>query len=677
MSVATLLVLSLVVHGRCAAEMPPEVQAKALGWTAADALRMKAIGPVEVSPDGKRAAFSIEEAVIGKSNGYVAQIHVAEADGSGSRQLTSGMSSSYGPKWSPDGRFLAFLSDQGGSEELWLLDTVDGGRQPLTDVAGEIGQFKWSPSGRQIAFLMASDPSRAGSGARPESGVKVVGMPHSPQVHLWIVDVKGLGTSGARQVTRQPFSIGHPTSGAHKFNWSPDGRQIVFVQLPGTDYDDIRHSGISSVDIATGTVRPLTSRAAAVREPIWSRDGRWIAYLAQDRDAPYYFSVWDVCVVPAGGGESRTLASTFDSLTVLGPGHLLGWSEDSQWIYFHEAAGTVDRIAALPLNGDPPRDIGGGMVIDGARLNAQGTALGFVGEFSDRPPEAYVTPIERFAPTGVSRANADLARKPFGRTEVIQWPSSEGTQIEGILTYPVGYEAGRRYPLLIMAHGGPAKAFKREFDARPDVFPIAVASSQGYVVLRPNPRGSSGYGKAFRLANAKDWGGGDYRDVMAGAEHVITMGIADADRIGMLGWSYGGYLAAWAITQTHRLKAALVGAGMSDLVSYAVTTEQASQMLDIFGAEPWQAPALYADRSPISHAGAVETPTLMLHGEADPRVPVSQSYEFYGALKRRGVPVELVVYPGMGHDPDADPAQLLDIIGRSQAFFDKHLKAAL
>jgi dipeptidyl aminopeptidase/acylaminoacyl peptidase len=224
-----------------------------------------------------------------------------------------------------------------------------------------------------------------------------------------------------------------------------------------------------------------------------------------------------------------------------------------------------------------------------------------------------------------------------------------------------------------MIHGGPSAAFSQRFVAIPDVYPVAAFAARGYAVLRPNPRGSVGYGKEFRVANARDLGGMDFQDLMSGVDHVIRIGIADADRLAVMGWSYGGYMTAWAITQTQRFKVASIGAGIVDLTSYSNTTDVPHWAPHYLGAEYWQDANLYRERSPISHVRAISTPTLVLQGESDVRVPISQGYEFYNALKQSGVPVMMVAYPRMTHGPE-EPRQLQDIATRDLEWIDRHMR---
>jgi dipeptidyl aminopeptidase/acylaminoacyl peptidase len=256
---------------------------------------------------------------------------------------------------------------------------------------------------------------------------------------------------------------------------------------------------------------------------------------------------------------------------------------------------------------------------------------------------------------------------------VVRWNSADGLEVEGLLTYPVGYEKGKRYPLLLVIHGGPMGVFTQSHVAAPGPYPVAAFAARGYAVLRPNVRGSSGYGKKFRYANYGDWGGGDYRDLMTGVDAMIERGVADPDRLGVMGWSYGGFMTSWVITQTKRFKAASVGAGVTNLMSFTGTADIPSFLPDYFGGEFWDRFDAYRGHSAMFHVKGVSTPTLIQHGERDERVPLSQGQELYNALKRQGCTVQMVVYPRTPHGIE-EPKLLLDCMNRNLEWFDRHVR---
>jgi dipeptidyl aminopeptidase/acylaminoacyl peptidase len=261
----------------------------------------------------------------------------------------------------------------------------------------------------------------------------------------------------------------------------------------------------------------------------------------------------------------------------------------------------------------------------------------------------------------------------LGRTEVVTWSAPDGRTIEGLLTYPVAYAAGSRVPLLVVVHGGPAGVFQRSFTGTPGPYLVAAFAGRGYAVLRANVRGSSGYGREFRYANYRDWGGGDYRDIISGVDTLVGRGIADRDRLGIMGWSYGGFMTSWVITQTKRFRAASVGAGVTNLMSFTGTADIPSFLPDYFGGEPWDKPDAYRAHSAMFQVKGVSTPTLIQHGEKDERVPIAQGYELYNALKRQGCTVKMVVYPRTPHGPQ-EPKLLQDIMVRNLQWMDQYVR---
>jgi dipeptidyl aminopeptidase/acylaminoacyl peptidase len=457
-------------------------------------------------------------------------------------------------------------------------------------------------------------------------------------------------------------------SGTRPFDWSPDSKRIAYSHQPSPKADDWPQQDVSVVEVEGGGIRPLAATPAAESAPLFSPDGKWIAFAVSDVPAAWAGNQ-RVHVAPAeGGGAARPLAQTFD-----GQPNLLGWSAGSDRLYYAETRGTVNRLNALPVDGGAPVALGAAeTMVDNASVNAAGTSVGFTSQAPDRPAEAFVADPEKLAEAvQVSRVQ-ELPEAAFGKSEVVTWKSTDGKPVEGVLTYPVGYTAGRRVPLVVMVHGGPTGVFVRSFTGLPTVYPVAIFAGRGYAVLRCNVRGSSGYGREFRYANYRDWGGGDYRDIMSGVDALVAKGVADPERLGVMGWSYGGYMTSWIITQTKRFKAASVGAGVTNLMSFTGTADIPGFIPDYFGGEYWDVFDRWRARSAMFNVKGVTTPTLIQHGEADVRVPVSQGYEFYNALKRQSVPTRMVVYPRQPHGLQ-EPKFILDAMTRNLEWFDRYV----
>lgn len=651
------------------ASSSPADEQQPAGWTPEALMRYRDVPSVVPSPDGKRVAYTVRQAVLdGDKSEYLTHIHVANADGRDAFQLTQGDRSCSDPQWSPDGEIIAFVSARSGRSNVWLIRARGGEAWRLTDSKTPVGAFRWSPDGKTIAYT-AVDPQtpEEEKAAKQKNDARVVDERFKMN-RLYIIPVAAddQGRRAARLLTAGDYSVGSGIrADPSAFEWAPDGKTIAFTHVPTPRADDWRKADISLVDVASATVRPLAATGAAEWGPHYSPDGQWIAFVKSDDPATWGFNM-TVQVVRASGGEPRPLADTFDRRPLL-----VGWSADSKKVYYTEFHGTAVRLCAVPLEGKPevvgePQGVLGGVHLSGDRLS-----VGFSLQGSDRPVEAFLSRLDRFEPVKVSSVNGSPPG-PLGRTELRRWKSADGLEVEGLLTLPADYEPGRRYPLLLVIHGGPMSVFSQNYIAAPALYPIAVFAGRGYAVLRCNPRGSSGYGQKFRYANYKDWGGGDYQDLMAGVDTVIKAGIADPERLGVMGWSYGGFMTSWVITQTQRFKAASVGAGVTNLMSFTGTADIPSFVPDYFGAEPWDDLEPYRKHSAMFQVKGVRTPTLIQHGERDERVPISQGYELYNALKRLGCPVQMVVYPRTPHSPQ-EPRLLLDVMQRNVAWFDEHL----
>lgn len=631
-------------------------------WTPELMLQVKRISDVRVSPDGNRVAFVVSTAQTeGETSEFRGQIYLAGIDGSNPFQMTVGKESNNSPRWSPDGQWIGFLSSREGSRNVWRIKISGGEARQLTFEKGSISSFEWSPDGSMIAFLMADPKSEEEKQAeREKRDARVVG----EDWRLTRLYVRGLGEEDkSRLLTPGNYTVG-VSFGGQPFDWSPDGRTIAFSHQPTPLANDWTQSDLSQVDLVTGKITPIAGTAAAESGPHYSPDGRFLAFTASD-DPPTWAFSGSVKVMERNGGNLRTLASTYDQQ----PG-IVGWSRDGSRIFISETHGTVNAITALPLDGGSEQPVSSAEVmVNSPNLNRTRTHFGFSSQDFDRPPEAYATSVAHFDAHPVSQVQ-ELPAIPIGRNEVIQWNSPDGRQIEGVLTYPVGYRSGSRVPLLLVVHGGPTGVFTRSFLGNSGSYPLAAFASNGYALLRVNPRGSSGYGKEFRYANYQDWGGGDYQDLMAGVDHVVEMGVADADRLGVMGWSYGGYMTSWIITQTHRFQAASVGAGVTNLMSFTGVSDVPGFVPDYFHGEYWETFDSWRSHSAMFQVGGVKTPTLIQHGGQDQRVPISQSYEFRNALLQQGVPVKMVVYPRQPHGIQ-EPKLLLDAMHRNLDWFNQ------
>ena len=638
--------------------------ASAQTWDPELHMKLKAVGVPRVSPDGKKVVYTVNEAVMAADKSeFVTQIWMTTLDTKRNVQLTYGEKSSTNPKWSPDGNWIAFTSNRKDNRnQLYLLNMNGGEAEPLTDGKSAVSNFDWSPDGRSIAFTMtdakSEEEEKNDKGKNDfrwvDENVKM------SRLYVLTVQKNANGKREPRKLTTGDFNI-------DGFDWSNDGSRIAFSHTKSPVANYWPTSDVSIVEVASAKVSVLTDSPSAEFAPIYSPDGKSIALLASD-NPPRWAQSGVIQIFPATGGAPKSFAASFDAQP-----SIAGWSADGKRIYFSEAKGTGTQIYYLDVAANRIEEIKTTpAVVFGLNLNDTGTMFGFVRQTSDTPPDAFVASASDFTTVQITRVNGETKLPPMGRTEVITWKSNDGKQIEGLLTYPVGYQAGQRVPLILNIHGGPAGVFQQTFLGGRGVYPLATFSARGYAVLRPNPRGSSGYGTEFRRANTKDWGFGDYQDLMTGVDKVIAMGVADPERLGVMGWSYGGFMTSWIVTQTQRFKAASAGAPVTNLMSFNGTADIPAFVPDYFGGQFWEIMDLYQKHSPMFNVKGVSTPTMIQHGEADIRVPISQGYEFYNALKVKGVPTRMLVLPRQPHGPN-EPKMQLAAMKSNLEWFEKYI----
>ena len=635
-------------------------------WEPEMQINVKGVGSPRVSPDGKKIVYTVSEAVMTSDKSeFVTQLWMGDIATKKNVQLTFGDKSSSNPKWSPDGNWIAFTSNRKDNKNnLYLLSANGGEAEPITEVKSGVNNFEWAPDGRSIAFTM-SDAKTEEEEKNDKAKNDFRWMDENLKMsRLYLVSIQkdAEGKREPRKLTTGSYQVG-------SFGWSPDSSRIVFSHAKTPSANDWTTSDVSVIEVASAKVTPLANSNAAESAPIYSPDGKSIAITVSE-NPPRWAGYGTIQIISTAGGEPKALAASFD-----GQPDVLGWSADSRTVYFDEAKGTGTKIYALDVASNRIDELKTTTaVLTGIDLNRSSTMFGFVRQTADTPGDAYVASVSDFTPVQISRANADLKMPPLGRTEVIHWKSKDGKDVEGLLTYPVGYQTGQRVPLILNVHGGPAGVFQQSFIGGRGVYPLASFAARGYAILRANPRGSSGYGKDFRQANIKDWGFGDYQDLMTGVDRVIEMGVADPQRLGVMGWSYGGFMTSWIVTQTKRFKAASAGAPVTNLMSFNGTADIPAFVPDYFGGQSWEIIDLYQKHSPMFNVKGVTTPTMIQQGDADVRVPISQGYEFYNALKLQGVPTRMLVLPRQPHGP-TEPKMQLAAMKANLEWFEKYIGA--
>ncbi len=650
-------------------------------WTAEKIMQYKNITNTNISPDGKHIAYVVSVPVMqGEKSEYNSQIWVAATDGSYDVQYTRGEKSSTAPQFSPDGKQLAFLSNRvSDKNQVFVVRLMGGEAEQITETKTGVVSFKWSPDGSRFAFLMKDPDTKEEEKLKKEKMDVILVDKNYKYNHLYTISL-----APDQDGKRKTKSL---TGGAYHvngFDWSPDGSTIAFSYAPNPTINDAGlESDISTIPADSGKVTTLVKRPGVDVSPQYSPDGKWIAFQSSGGQ-PERVGLSDVCKVAVTGGDVIELQKTPDRNA-----NIVAWAQDGTYLFVSENYKTSQALMALPSSNNVKIPKGDYLAYSDSKLpiltslkgssnsfsvSKSGNRISYTFEDVNTPKEVFTAGLKGESAKKISSANANFNPPALGKTELINWKSQDGLMIEGLLTYPVGFEKGKKYPIVLQIHGGPAGVFSQTYTGAPGIYMTQYFAQKGFIVLKPNPRGSSGYGKDFRYANIRDWGFGDYQDLITGVDHVLAMGIADSNNQFVMGWSYGGYMTSWVVTQTDRFNAASMGAGLPNLISMITTTDIPDYIVaHAGGKEFWEEYEEYEKHSAIYQIKNVKTPTQVIHGTNDLRVPFAQGQEFYNALKRKGVATEMVAYPRTPHGPQ-EPKLLMDVSPRIMTWFEKYKK---
>jgi dipeptidyl aminopeptidase/acylaminoacyl peptidase len=618
-------------------------------------------GDVALSPDGTHVAWVQSTAASTSTQTYLRETS-GNAPAISVKIPIGSKRTDFDPAWSPDSKTLAVFSSAGEGEQrqLWIVRADGSNSKKLTNLNGYAGRPHWSHDGKHIAFLYIEG---AGGGGPLMAAPTTTGVIDTA-IHNQRIAVLDIASGQLRQVSPENLHI-------YDYDWSPNDKAFVATAAPGPGDNNWWIAQIYTIDTVNGGAKSIYKPSLQIAVPRWSPDGTSIAFI-EGLMSDEGFHGGDLFTISASGADvqdrTKDRKSSVSSLFWPTPDRIL----------FTEYVGGGGAISEVTLADNSVRTLWKGAEAFHAFGNFPNFAISKDGKVAaadrstfETPPEIWVGPIGEWRQ--LTNNNSALSAT-WGKAENLEW-SSEGLNIQGWLLNPVKVEPGRKYPMVLLIHGGPSSAVTPDWPAGFGMSRaiIAALSSRDYYVLMPNPRGSYGQGEEFTRANVKDLGGGDLRDILAGIDAAIKKYPIDPAHLGVTGWSYGGYMTMWTVTQTNRFHAAVAGAGIANWQSYYGQNLIGQWMIPFFGASVYDDPAVYDKSSPIKFIKNVKTPTLVIVGERDAECPASQSYEFWHALKTLGVPTQLIIYPGEGH-LFLDPKHQADRLDQTVGWFDRYLK---
>ena len=648
--------LACAVLGAVATRAGAQTPAMALpkvAPTVDQVLSLKRAGSPEISPDGRWVAYSVRE-TNWDDNTYDTQIWLADATTGSTRQLTNAKKSSQSPAWSLDGARLAFISDRTDKRQIYIINPLGGEADALTSLEEGVSSFAWAPDGKAIAYTSKEPKSAALKDREKKFGEFQVVEQDYRMTHLFVIDV---ATRATRTLTSGAFTVG-------SFAWSPDGKSIAFDHRVNDNPGSSGSADISIVAVADASIRKLVTQEGPDAHPVWSPDGSRIAFESSMANPAYFYTNSLIATVPASGGAPAALSSSFDE-----DPSIVGWKQTG--LFFSASQRTYSYLYRLDPNTKSVTKVSpvDQTVNSSFSLSKDGQTIASLRADAKAMAEVYVGTKK------LTDLNAQTGNWTTSTLEVVSWKSQDGATIEGVLHKPLAFDPARKYPLLVVIHGGPT-GVSRAVPFTSATYPIDVWMAHGVLVLEPNYRGSAGYGEKFRALNVRNLGVGDAWDVISGIDSLIAKGMVDPDKVGTMGWSQGGYISAFLATHdAARFKAISVGAGISDWMTYYVNTDIHPFTRQYLKATPWDDPEIYAKTSPITYIKQARTPTLIQHGATDQRVPLPNAFELYQGLLDNHVPAKLIVYQGfggIGHGP-SKPKSHRATMQHNLEWFDEYL----